>query len=105
MRWVRRVVLGLAVLSLVPMALMVAGATLAGLVGCEVYDNDVVPCRIGGVDIGGLLAGLSDAGWLEFVILPALMAVLALWGALEGLAYLRRRRKARRDDLRVSSVQ
>ena len=104
MRFLRRVIAILAVLSLIPMAALMVGAALAGLLGCEVNEGGPVPCLLGGVDIGPFLSGLVVTGWFELIILPVLMGVLALWGAAEGLHLWRKRRRARRA-LRLSGLK
>ena len=96
MRIVRRLVIVLGVLSLVPMALLLGGALLAGLMGCEVNEAGSTPCIVAGMDFGGLLSGLVATGWLELIILPMFMGLLALWGVIEGLHHWRKRRLARR---------
>ena len=83
MRIVRRLVIVLGVLSLVPMALLLGGALLAGLMGCEVNEAGSTPCIVAGMDFGGLLSGLVATGWLELIILPMFMGLLALWGVVD----------------------
>jgi hypothetical protein len=96
MRLIRRLVAVLAALALLPMAALMFGAALAGLLGCEVNEGGAVPCVVAGADFGPFLSGLVTVGWLELIILPALMGVLALWGVAEGIHVARQRRRQRR---------
>ena len=97
MRLVRRFIIVLAVLSLIPMAALMLGAALAGVLGCEVNEAGATPCIVAGGDLGPFLSGLVTTGWLELIILPMLMGVLAIWGVFEGLHHGRKRRRARRE--------
>lgn len=92
----RRIIIILGSLALIPMAIMMLGALLAGVLGCDVNDAGPMPCIVAGFDIGPVLSGLLVTGWLELIILPALMGALALWGVVEILHLGRKRRRHRR---------
>ena len=96
MRRTRKTVIGLCVLAMLPLVFILLTALLAGLMGCEVNDGGALPCIVGGVDFGGLLSGMLALGWLGLLTIPALMAVLGLWGLAEAGSHWRRRRRERR---------
>ncbi len=96
MRRTRKTVVGLCVLAMLPLLFILLTALLAGLMGCEVNEGGAMPCVIGGIDFGGFLSGMLTMGWLGLITIPALMAVLGLWGLAEAGSHWRRRRKERR---------
>lgn len=96
MRRTRKFVIGLSVLALLPMALIMILALLAGLMGCEVGEGGSSRCMLAGADISGLLETLHALGSLELIAIPALMGVLLIWGFAEVISLLRRRRRLRR---------
>jgi hypothetical protein len=74
------------VLALAPFSGVIAAALLASVLGCELNDAASEPCPAFGSDFGPVLVGLSltaNLGWISFSIL---VAVLLIWGLVEGVA-------------------
>ena len=70
---------------------------IASALGCTVNEGGASACMFMGRDIGGTLADMFVAGWLEFVALPLGVAALAGWFVVAcGVAIVgwRRRRQA-----------
>lgn len=63
-----------------PFLLLVLSLVVARLTGCTVNEARAQPCRIAGLDIGGLLYTLMMMGWLVIPLLPFM--ALTLIGAV-----------------------
>ncbi len=96
MRRLRKSMIIVSVLALLPFLMMVATLGLATVLGCDVNESGPQTCMVFGSDWGGLLSGMLTAGWMGLVTIPLLMCVFAVWLAIEGLAWWRRRRRRRR---------
>ncbi|MFC0407713.1 hypothetical protein [Roseomonas elaeocarpi] len=70
-----------------PAILLVLGLILTRLTGCAVDEAGRHPCRIAGIDIGGLIQVLVMMGWLMIPLLP-LMALTVLGGLAVGAMML-----------------
>ncbi|WP_407529196.1 hypothetical protein [Methylobacterium oryzisoli] len=79
-------------LAWLPALLFAAGLSLAGLTGCPVNEAQVQPCRVAGIDIGGLLYGLTMMGWIVIALLPVMLLTL-LAGLVGGAVALWRARR------------
>lgn len=96
MRTIRRSMVVLAIIALLPLFAVLVTATVAGVLGCEVNEGGPTPCIVMGTDIGELLSGLMITGWFSLMTIPVLMALAGAWGLLEAYSWFRRRRKTRR---------
>lgn len=96
MRLLRRIFIVLAVLCLLPLASVLASATIAALAGCELNEASTSVCSIAGVDIGGLLSAMFVMGWMALITLPMLLGLLVAWALVEGWVRWRTRRRARK---------
>lgn len=80
------------VLALAPLSGIVVAALLATVLGCQINDAAMDPCRAHGMDFSPFLSDLTltaSLGEIVFLILPA---VLIGWAVIEALALLVRRR-------------
>jgi hypothetical protein len=96
MRLLRRIFIVLAVLCLLPLASVLASATIAALAGCELNEASTSVCSIAGLDIGGLLSVMFVMGWMALITLPMLLGLLIAWALVEGWVRWRARRRARK---------
>lgn len=94
----RRAMIAVAALCMLPMAAVLVSAVLAALLNCELNEGGATACIVLGVDFGGFLSGLFTLGWMALLTLPLLMGVLVLWGAIEAISVWRRRRMARKAE-------
>lgn len=70
-----------------PFLLLVLSLVLARLTGCEVNEARANPCRIAGIDIGGLLYSTMVMGWVVIPLLP-FMALTLIGGLATGIVAL-----------------
>jgi len=96
MRLLRRIFIVLAVVCLLPLASVLASATIAALAGCELNEASTSVCSIAGLDIGGLLSAMFVMGWMALITLPMLLGLLIAWALAEGWVRWRARRRARK---------
>lgn len=71
-----------ALLVMTPFLLIIFGAVLAELMGCDIMFSLSEVCIVGEVNIARLLYGLSLAGWVLLVGLPVgliLAPVCSIW--------------------------
>lgn len=80
------VLLGVAIVW-TPFLLLVLAMLLARLTGCEVNEARAHPCRVAGIDLGGMLYGMMMMGWLLIPLMPFMVLTL-LGGAVAGVAAL-----------------
>ncbi|TGE01753.1 hypothetical protein [Methylobacterium nonmethylotrophicum] len=66
-----------------PAILLAVALILARLTGCEVNEARSNPCRVAGLDIGGLLHTMMVTGWLVIPLLPV-MALTLIGGVVAG---------------------
>ena len=60
----RRAMIAVAALCMLPMAAVLVSAVLAALLSCELNEGGTTACIVLGADFGGFLSGLShSAGW------------------------------------------
>ncbi|WP_232629917.1 hypothetical protein [Methylobacterium sp. Leaf118] len=80
----------LTVIVWTPALLLGLGLALARLTGCPVDEGSRHPCRICGLDIGGLLYTLTMMGWLMIPMLPFMLLTAGLavgtgiWALVQG---------------------
>lgn len=104
MHHARRLIVVLsAVLALAPFAAIMATALVAAALGCQLNEAAPAPCYAFGTDIGGLMTGFLVTGGLVQVTIPILIAILALWALIEGIAWLWRRIRGRRRRMAEAS--
>ena len=96
MRRLRKLMIFVSALALVPFLMMVLTLGLATLFGCDVNESGPQTCMVFGSDWGELLSGMLTAGWMGLVTIPLLMCIFVIWLAVEALAWWRRRRRQRR---------
>lgn len=96
MRLLRRIFVVLAALCLLPLASVLASATIAALAGCELNEASTSVCSIAGLDIGGVLSTMFVMGWMALITLPMLLGLLIVWALVEGWVRWRTRRRARK---------
>ncbi len=70
-----------------PFLLLVLSLAVARLTGCEVNEARAHPCRVAGIEIGGLLYTMMVMGWLVIPLLP-FMALTLVGGAVAGVSAL-----------------
>ncbi|MGE7414680.1 hypothetical protein [Methylobacterium tarhaniae] len=70
-----------------PFLLFVLSLVVTRLTGCTVNEARAQPCRIAGLDIGGLLYTLMMMGWLVIPLLP-FMALTLIGAAVAGVLAL-----------------
>jgi hypothetical protein len=70
-----------------PFLLLVLSLVVTRLTGCTVNEAGAQPCRIAGLDIGGLLYTLMMMGWLVIPLLP-IMALMLIGAAVAGVLAL-----------------
>ncbi|WP_244936685.1 hypothetical protein [Methylobacterium currus] len=70
-----------------PFLLLVLSLAIARLTGCEVNEARANPCRVAGLDIGGLLYRMMVMGWLVLPLLP-FMALTLIGGVVAGMVAL-----------------
>jgi hypothetical protein len=76
---------------LAPFLSMAVAESIAQIYGCKLDLAGVHPCIVGGRDIGHGLFTLGMMGYFLFVTLPAAATVVAVWIAIELIAWARRR--------------
>lgn len=103
MRSGRRIIVAIAAFALLPMLIMMLVAPLAALLGCQVTDIGPTECIVLGTDAGGLLYAALNAGSFALITIPFLMLIVVLWLLVEAFVARRRRRKARRANLRAAT--
>jgi hypothetical protein len=57
-------------IAALPVILVVLADFIASINGCRLDEGSVHPCKIIGVNIGGLLTGMFVCGWLALASLP-----------------------------------
>lgn len=92
MRWSWILAGAMIVIGLLPIIGLSVVSVLASVGGCRVNEGRVQPCMIAGLDWGGLLHGLTVAGWLFFLTAPIALAGFVLAIALAVAALIRRGR-------------
>lgn len=92
MRWSWILAGAMIVIGLLPIIGLSVVSVLASVGGCRVNEGMVQPCMIAGLDWGGLLHGLTVAGWLFFLTAPIALAGFVLAIALAVAALIRRGR-------------
>ncbi|MGG1948083.1 hypothetical protein AB1286_25310 [Trinickia sp. NRRL B-1857] len=70
-------------------------AAIADAHGCRLDEAGIYPCVIGGHDYGSLLGTMSLAGWAGLITIPAATSILMLWGIVELLLVVLRKRRPR----------
>ncbi len=64
---------------LLPVVMPFIAGMIANILGCTLHEGGVTPCRVGPLDIGGLLYTLFVTGWHALVTLPAAAVVAVMW--------------------------
>ena len=91
MRAFRALMAVLLFLCLLPLMSMAVAEFIAQLYGCKLDLASVHPCTVGGRDIGQDLLTLGMMGYFLFVIMPGVVAVIAVWIIVELIVWARRR--------------
>ncbi len=91
--WLVGIAAVLTVVAWAPAIAVVATYGIASLAGCEVDEASVHPCRVGPVDIGGLLYGLGVSGWFFLGTWPLAVASILFWPGFAIYALVRRGRR------------
>lgn len=78
------------VLALAPFSGVVAAALLAPVLGCEINDAAMEPCRSFGADFGPLLSGLALTAGLGEIVFSLLAVLLTIWALIEIIAFIAR---------------
>lgn len=86
------------VLALAPFSGIAVAALLASAVGCEINDAAREPCHAYGMNFYPLLSDLLVTASLGEIAFSILAVLLAVWGAIEGIAVVSRswQRRSRR---------
>lgn len=88
-----RVVMVLVILAcLAPLVSVITAATVADIYGCQLDENSVHTCMIGGQDYGRELYMLGMAGWYMIATFPAMLSAIALWLVVELLRWAKQRK-------------
>lgn len=74
-----------------PVLAGLAAGEVGTALGCEVNEAGAFPCRVGGVDLGGVLGTFAVLPWLGFFTVP-FAAVLVFVAAVLAVAHFRRKR-------------
>jgi hypothetical protein len=93
MKLLRRICLIAFIVCLLPVLGILISIGIAQANGCTLHEGFANPCVVLGVDLGGLLYGMSVMGWLGLVTLPIAALTAAIWIIAEIVAYLRRRQR------------
>ena len=75
--WIVLVLIGL--VTLAPVASVVACSMIANAAGCHVDEGSVHPCVINGHDYGETLYTLGMMGWFMLITLPAGALAFVVW--------------------------
>ena len=96
MHRLRRAMIAISAIALLPLAFVLLTIVLSTLLGCDVDESGTGSCVAFGRDWGELLSVLFSTGWLSLLTIPLLMGVYLVWGVIEGLVWWRGRRQLRR---------
>ena len=91
--------LGLALCILPVMSVDLASWT-AWLNGCLLNEVNTHPCRLMGLDIGGLLTSLFGIGWLMLLTIPLGSILILVWAGTELVQFVRRRMAREQPEIR-----
>lgn len=98
MRTLRRLMVVVSALAMLPFLMILLTVMLAALFGCDVNEGGPQTCVAFGADWGGVLSGLLAGGWLGLLTIPFLMGIFLIWLVIEGYVFRRKRRKASRNE-------
>jgi hypothetical protein len=62
-----------------PWICVLIASRIASALGCRLDEGAVNPCPFLGVDLGGLLYGLSLMPWVFLMLIPVYAVLLAIW--------------------------
>ena len=82
-----------------PLVAALAGAAVAGTLGCPLTENGVHACLLFGRDVGGALHAMAESQWFIKVTIPVAVMVLVVWGVVALILLLLHRRRQRRRQM------
>ncbi len=88
MRKFRFVIAGLIAICILPALSYAVADGIAIVLGCQLQSFSIVPCRIIGIDIGGVLSTMSDAAFALTLTLYPLIGIVGVWVVAEILRAL-----------------
>ncbi len=74
--------LAIGLYTIAPILSVLACATIAKVMGCQVHEGGGVPCKCLGVDIGPLLYLLGVMGWMALVTVPTGLIGMVIFGVV-----------------------
>ena len=86
-RWILAIILAI---CLLPVLAPLTASAVASMLGCNLNEGSAAPCRLAGIDIGGVLYAMFVAGWYGLVTVPAAIVTAVIWIAVEIGVYVMR---------------
>ena len=68
--------------ALAPIGMTVLASWLGDVYGCSVSEAGASPCRVGGRDLGPVLADLFTGGWYMMATVPVGLVLMVVWLAM-----------------------